>query len=122
MCTAHTTYREMSITKDDLKKVYRITFEARYEWKNILLELLVSSATIKSIGVSCHKNPKDCYREGLSEWLEGGERRWGDLVAALSSPAVGHIDIAMAIDRDYIQSAGKASIVTSARQTGPGEL
>ena len=113
----HLTYREMSITVADLKKVYRITFEARNEWKNILLELEVSSATIRSIGVRCHDDPKDCYREGLSEWLEGGERSWGDLVEALSSPTVGHSDIAMAIERDYIQSAGADTIVTSGRQT-----
>ena len=111
----HLTYREMSITIADLKKVYTTTFEARNEWRNILLELEVSSATIDSIGVRYCDNPKDCYREGLSEWLEGGERSWGDLVEALSSPTVGHSDIAMAIKRDYIQSAGADTIVTSGR-------
>ena len=108
----------MSIAIADLKKVYRTTFEARNEWKNILLELEVSSATIKSIGMRCHDDPKDCYREGLSEWLEGGERSWGDLMEALSSPTVGHSDIAMAIKRDYIQSADTDTIITSRRQTG----
>ena len=112
----------MTITLADLKKVYRITFEARKEWKNILLELEVSSATIRSIGVRCHDDPKDCYREGLSEWLEGGERSWGDLVEALSSPTVGHSDIAMVIERDYIQSAGTTSVIISERQTGKLEL
>ena len=112
----------MSITAADLKKVYRTTFEARNEWKNILLELEVSSATIRSIGVRCHDDPKDCYREGLSEWLEGGVRSWGDLVEALSSPTVGHSDIAMAIKRDFIQSAGADTIITSGRQTGKLKL
>ena len=105
----------MSITIADLKKVYRTTFEARKEWKNILLELEASSATIRSIEVRCHDDPKDCYREGLSEWLEGGERSWGDLVEALSSPTVGHSDIAMTIERNYIQSAGADTTVTSGR-------
>ena len=118
-CTAHLkTYRKMSITVADLKKVYKTTFEARNEWRNILLELEVSSATIRSIGVRYHDDPKDCYREGLSEWLEGGERSWGDLVEALSSTTVGHSGIAMAIERDYIQSAGADTIITSERQTG----
>ena len=116
--TAHITYREMSITIADLKKVYRTTFEARDEWKNILLELEVSSATIDSIGVRCHDDPKNCYREGLKEWLEGGERSWKDLVEALSSPIVGHSDIAMVIQRDNIQSVGTDTIVTSGSQTG----
>ena len=107
-CThaTHITYRKMSLTKSALKIVYKASFEARNKWKNILLELEVSSATIKSIGNRCHDNPEDCYREGLLEWLEGGERNWGDLVEALSSPTVGHSEIAMVIERDYIQSTG----------------
>ena len=105
----------MSLTIADLKKVYKAIFEARNEWKNILLELEVSSATIDSIGVKCRDNPKECYREGLKEWLEGGQRSWGDLVEALSSPTVGHCDIAMVIERNYIQSVGTATIVTSGR-------
>ena len=108
-------YRKMSITIDDLKKVYKATFEARNEWKNILLELEVSSATIDSIGVKCQDNPKECYREGLKEWLEGGERSWGDLVEALSSTTVGHSDIAMVIKRDYIKSVSTEAIVSPGR-------
>ena len=61
------------ITIADLRKVYRTTFEARYMWKNLLLELDLSSDTIESIGVSCHNDPVDCYREGLTKWLKGGE-------------------------------------------------
>ena len=108
----------MSITIADLRKVYKATFEARNEWKNILLELEVSSANIDNIGVRCRDNPKDCYREGLKEWLEGGEISWKDLVEALSSPTVGHNVVATVIVRDYIQFAGAASIVTSGRLTG----
>ena len=105
----------MSITIADLKKVYKETFEARNEWRNILLELEVSSATIDSIGVKFRDNPKECYREGLKKWLEGGERSWGDLVEALSSPTVDHNDIAMVIKRDYIQSVGTEAIVSPGR-------
>ena len=96
----------MSLTISDLKKVYKATFEARNEWKNILLELEVSSATIDSIGEGCRDISKDCYREGLKKWLEGGERSWGDLVEALSSPIVGHSEIAKKVERDYFQSTG----------------
>ena len=108
----------MSITIADLKKVYKTTFEARNEWKNILLELEVSSAIIRSIGESCHDNPKDCYREGLSKWLESGERSWGELVESLSSPTVGHYDIAMVLRRNCIQSVDTTAIVIPERQTG----
>lgn len=99
----------MSITIADLKTVYKTTFEARDEWTDILLELGVSSATIKSIGERCRDNPKHCYREGLTEWLEGGERSWGNLAEALSSPTVGHKDIAEVIEREYIQSTDTGS-------------
>ena len=92
----------MSITITDLKRVYKVTFEARNKWRNILLELEVSSAAIDSIGERWHENPEDCYREGLKEWLEGGERSWGDLVEALSSPTVGHSHITMVIERELI--------------------
>ena len=55
----------------------------------------------------CHDTPDQCYHEGLSEWLEGGERSWGDLVEALSSPTVGHSDIAMVVERDFTRSSVK---------------
>ena len=110
----------MSITIADLKRVYKTTFEARNESKNILLELEISSSTIDSIRERCHDNPKECYREGLKEWLEGGERSWGDLVEALSSPTVGCNDIATVIVKDYIQSVGSTTTITSgiSEQTG----
>ena len=103
------------ITTADLKTVYKVTYEARNKWRNILLELGVSSAAINSIGMRWHENPEDCYREGLSEWLKGGERSWGDLVEALSSHTVDHCDITMVIKRDYIKSVGTTTKVTSGR-------
>ena len=99
------------ITVADLKKVYKTTFEARYKWKNIFLELDLSSDTIESIGVSCHNNPVDCYREGLMRWLKSGERSWRDLAEALSSPTVDHQDIALVIEREYFP---ESAIVASA--------
>ena len=106
----------MAITVSDLRKVYTATFEARDKWRNILLMLDLSKATIDSIGTKFHDNPKDCYREGLSEWLINGERSWGDLVEALSSPIVSLKDIAMAIERDYIKSLPCST--TLERKTG----
>ena len=102
------------LTTRDLKEVYRTTFKANKKWKNILLELDISRATIKNIGENCVGDPEDCYQEGLSKWLEGqgGERSWESLVKALSSPTVDHSDIAMVIERDYIQS-GQGSAVSA---------
>ena len=99
----------MSLTTADLKTVYVTTFAARNKWRNILLVLDVSPATIESIGVQFRDNPDDCYRKGLAEWLNAGERHWRDMVEALSSPVVGHKDMARAIERDYTQSVGSGS-------------
>ena len=64
----------------------------------------MGGATIERIRVRCRDHSDHCYREGLTEWLEGGERSWGDLVKALSSPTVGRSDIAMVIERDFLGS------------------
>ena len=93
-----------AIHSNDLEKVFAITFVARNQWKHILLKLGISGTVIESIRVRCHDVPKDCYYEGLTEWLKSGERSWGDLIEALTSPAVGHNDLARMIERDYIQS------------------
>ena len=89
-----TVYKKMPLNISDLRDVYKVTYEARNKWRNILLELRLSISTIDAIGTEWHGNPEDCYRQGLKEWLIGGERSWGDLVEALSSPTVGHRDIA----------------------------
>ena len=101
----------MSLTIEDHNKVYTATFEARNKWKNILLGLGISYTDIDDIGVKCHNNPDDCYREGLALWLNGGERSWGDLVNALSSPTVGHKDIAGQIERNYTHSTCGVAIM-----------
>ena len=103
-----------SITIADLKVVYRATFEACKHWQNMLLELEVSSDFIYNTYLKYY-NTAIYYHEGLRQWLEGGERSWGDLVEALSSPIVGRSDIAKDIERDYILSAGSGQ-VTSKKQ------
>ena len=105
------------LTIEDLKKVYLVTFDARVKWRNILLVLDVSPATINNVGTKWRDNPDDCYREGLSEWLTGGERSWEDVMAALSSPIVGHSDIASTIEREHVQSTG-ASNPTDVKSEG----
>ena len=80
-----------------------------------MLELRLSKATIEAIGTEWNNNPEDCYREGLSEWLKGGERSWGDLMEALSSPTVGHSDIAMVIERDYLQSLADTNVTSESQ-------
>ncbi len=84
----------------DLKRLYLATYGARSQWRNILLFLDIPSDTIESIGTTWHDDPTNCYRDGLKEWLKGGERSWEDVVKALSSPIVGHAHIAKTIERD----------------------
>ena len=95
----------MSISLSHLKIVYKATFEARNEWKNILLELDVSSTISDSIGETWKNDPANCYREGLKVWLKE-ERSWEDLVEALSSPTVGHSAIAQTIVKKFVKSGG----------------
>ena len=90
----------MALFSSDLKRVYRRTFDAREKWCNILLELNISNEEIYRIKTEFHDNPADCYREGLSKWLKDGGRNWEDLIEALSSPTVGHSDIAESIAVD----------------------
>ncbi len=56
------------LTDNDLGKLYSATFDAQTKWRNILLALEISSATIDSISTKWHDDPDDCYREGLLEW------------------------------------------------------
>ena len=92
------------LTIEDLGDLYIATFDARIKWRNFLLVLKISSDTIDSIGTKWQDDPDDCYREGLKEWLKGRERSWEDIIKALSSPIVGHSDIARTIERDHVQS------------------
>ncbi len=92
------------LTIADLGDLYIATFDARIKWRNFLLVLKISSDTIDSIGTKWRDNPDDCYREGLKEWLKGGERSWEDVVKALSSPIVAHHHIARTIETDHLQS------------------
>ena len=104
-----------SITIADLKVVYRATFKAHEQWKNILLKLKVSRDVIKNTRHKHRYNTVICYHEGLRQWLEGGERSWGNLVEALSSPTVGRSDIAKEIERDYILSAGSGRVTSKSK-------
>ena len=98
------------LTIADLGDLYIATFDARIKWRNFLLVLKISSDTIDSIGKEWGNNPDDCYREGLKEWLKGGERSWENIVKALSSPIVGHIHIARTIERDHLQSSNPTDV------------
>ena len=104
-----------SITIADFEVVHRATFEACEHWQNMLLELEVSSDVTEDTHFQYPHNTASCYREGLRKWLKGGERKWGDLVEALSSPTVGRSDIAKEIERDYILCTSSGGI-TSKKQ------
>ncbi len=86
--------------------MYLVSFDARIKWRNILLILDVSPATIDSIGKEWSNNPDECYREGLKEWLNEGEKSWKDMAEALSSPIV----IARIIEKSHLQSTGGSNV------------
>ena len=105
------------LTTADLKKVYLATFDARMKWRNIMLMLEVSAATLETIGNEWSNNPEDCYREGLLEWLKGGERSWTNIVKALSSPIVGQSDIARIVEKDHVQSTTPTDVKSESKYT-----
>ena len=114
------------LTIADLGDLYTTTFDARIKWRNILLVLRISSATIDSIGKEWSNNPDDCYREGLKEWLNEGEKNWKDVVKALSSPIVGHSDIAKTIVRGHehaiVQSVSASNPTPVVKSEGKYQL
>ena len=113
------------LTIANLGDLYITTFDARIKWRNILLVLRISSVTIDSIGKEWSNNPDDCYREGLKEWLNEGEKNWKDVVKALSSPIVGHSDIAKTIVRGHehaIVQSVSASNPTVVKSEGKYQL
>ena len=94
------------ITLNDLSGVYEATFQARAKWKQMLLALQVNNTTIETINIRSHEDPDNCYLEGLSEWLKGGERNWTDVFEALSRSSVGHNDLAKVVERRLSGHAG----------------
>jgi len=97
-----------------LKILCRETYEARAKWKFLLIELDVGKPTIDAISSEKWKDPDDCLCEGLSKWLDGGERFWRDVVNALSSNTVGHKDLADRIERQYLQSIASVELAAHA--------
>ncbi len=100
-----------SISCNDLRDVYEVTYEAREKWANVLLALDVSNPTIESIRSKFHSNPDDCYRQGLSQWLQEGEKSWNDVARAMSSPIVGHKDIAETISKSHLNAKKGESLI-----------
>ncbi len=107
-----------SISSNDLREVYEATYEAREKWANVLLALDVTNPTIESIRSKFHGNPDDCYRQGLSQWLQEGDKSWNDVARAMSSPTVGHKDIAGAISKSHLSAQSKSESLHAARVIG----
>lgn len=105
-CTIIVFIDEALITMADLNKLYCSTFEARTKWKNILLGLGVPYDTIETIYEKYRGNPDECYMEGLSKWLQSGERNWREVVEVFSSSPVGHIVLARKLQEEYVQHTG----------------
>ncbi|XP_064398910.1 uncharacterized protein LOC135345414 [Halichondria panicea] len=122
---------KLSITLNDLSAVYEATFQARAKWKQMLLALQVNNTTIETINIRCREDPDNCYLEGLSEWLKGGERNWTDVFEALSRSSVGHNDLAKVVEKrltkptgntEYRLSSSSLQLATNGSDSGIMEM
>ncbi len=103
-------------------EVYTATYNARSKWRNVLFALEISTATINSIGIAGNSDPDICYREGLSEWLKSGQRTWNDVVMALSTPTVGHKDLAKIIEQNHPVESTHDIVAKGNSEKSPGMI
>ena len=74
----------------DLRKVQRVTWEARAKWYNIGLELEINPGTLDVIQGN-NRDIDDCFRAMLTSWLKMVQPKptLAALAEALQSPTVG---------------------------------
>ena len=82
------------LTIDNLNDVMVSAWEARVEWYNIGLDLLISPDDLDTINAD-HRDTNSRYREMLEVWLRTKlHPSWKKLAKALRSPIVGYEDLA----------------------------
>ena len=76
---------------DDLCDVLELVWEARAMWYNIGLKLGTSPGTLDAINTA-NRNPDDCLRVLIKDWLNNGKPNptWAAVAKALRSPMVGY--------------------------------
>ncbi len=96
----------MSLTIDDLLRVYKALVSASPKWSDLGLELGLSNAFLTGLE-SPYRNDQTCLRQMLAKVLETRRVTWSDLSAALRSPTVELIVLA-----DKIAALAKEGILT----------
>ncbi len=76
-------------------------FDVRVNWENIGLALELTDGTIRAIGAQ-YKDPKDCLRDMLRDWLNMSDASWSSLVQALRHSIVGERNLAAELERKYL--------------------
>ena len=84
------------LSVDDLAAVQRKIFAVRTEWCNLGLELGQRVSTLDSINARYSGDPAKCFRQVLTEWLQGinPPPTWQAMVNALKSPTVAQHQLA----------------------------
>ncbi len=86
----------------DLLDVLTELYDVRADWVNIGLALKLTPGTLRAMK-GPYKEPKDCLRDMLTEWLTTcmPDASWSSLVNALRHPIVGQGNFAAALERKY---------------------
>ncbi len=86
----------------DLLDVLTELFDIHTDWeKKKGLALKLTPGTLRAIDPK-HRDPKDCLRDMLTDWLNTSDAIWSSLVQALRHPIVGHGSLAVELERKYL--------------------
>lgn len=90
---------------DDLLTILTELYDARADWFNIGLSLKLSPGTLNAVK-GPHKDPKDCLRDMLLEWLNTLDPSWEGVLEALRNPIVGRGRLADHLEVKYCAQRG----------------
>ncbi len=95
----------------DLRAVLTELLPASANWYNIGLALDTDPGTLDAMKVGTYKDPRDCLREMLSEWLSTSpDPSWEGLIAALRDPVVGKHTLARQLEAKYYTQGNDPTI------------
>ncbi len=86
-----------------LRAVLTELLPASASWYNIGLALDMDEGTLDAMKVGTYKDPRDCLREMLKEWLRTSDPdpSWEGLIAALKDPIVGQGTLARQLETKH---------------------
>ncbi len=102
---------------DDLVTILTELLPACVDWYNIGLALNIRPTALNAMKAGTDKEPKDCLRDMLIEWLSASpDPSWEGLIAALRHPIVGKETLARQLET---KCCTQASPQGKLRQNGP---